>query len=89
VPKLELSCLRRRTATFGKEVFLDGGVGCRSKVPVHEPANFPPYNLYPYPPGKSWVPSSGALCSAKIATADKEELLLEDYIAGVSQILSH
>jgi creatinine amidohydrolase len=42
-----------------------------SKVPVHAPADFPPYDLYPYPPGKGWVPSSGALCFAKTATADK------------------
>lgn len=56
-----------------------------SKVPVHEPANFPPYDLYPYPPEKGWVPSSGALCSAQIATAEKGQLFLEDYIAGVSR----
>jgi creatinine amidohydrolase len=56
-----------------------------SKVPVHPPANFPPYDLYPYPPEKGWVPSSGALCSAKIATAEKGELFLADYVAGVSR----
>jgi creatinine amidohydrolase len=56
-----------------------------SKVPLHPPAEFPPYDLYPYRPEKGWVPSSGALCSAKIATADKGELFLSDYVAGVRQ----
>jgi creatinine amidohydrolase len=54
-----------------------------SKVPNHPPADFPPYDLYPYPPEKGWVPSSGALCSAKIATAQMGELFLEDYVTGV------
>jgi creatinine amidohydrolase len=56
-----------------------------TKVPLHGPASFPPYDLYPYPPKKGWVPSSGALCSAKHATAEKGRLFLEDYVAGVSR----
>ncbi len=56
-----------------------------SKVPTHPPAEFPPYDVYPYPPEKGWVPSSGALCSAKIATAEKGELFLADYVAGVRE----
>jgi creatinine amidohydrolase len=56
-----------------------------SKVPVHAPANFPCYDIYPYVPEKGWVPSSGALSSASIATAEKGELFLEDYVAGVRE----
>jgi creatinine amidohydrolase len=56
-----------------------------SKVPAHEPANFPPYDVYPYPAEKGWVPSSGALCSAKAATAEKGRLFLQDYVNGVSR----
>jgi creatinine amidohydrolase len=56
-----------------------------SKIPVHPAADFPPYDLYPYPPDKGWLPSSGALCSANIATVKKGELLLSDYVACFRQ----
>lgn len=59
-----------------------------SKAPVHGPANFPAYDIYPYPADRGWVPPSGALCSPKAATAEKGRLFLEDYITGVTQSLS-
>jgi creatinine amidohydrolase len=58
------------------------------KIPMHGPANFPPYDVYPYPPERGWAPSSGALCSAKIATAEKGRLLLQDYATGIARALS-
>ena len=57
-----------------------------SKVPTHPPAEFPPYDVYPVNP--AWVPSSGALCSAKIATADKGALFVEEYVRGIARALS-
>lgn len=59
-----------------------------SKVPLHGPANFPPYDVYPYSPDKNWVPSSGALCSAKHASAENGRLFLKDYVVGVTRSLS-
>ena len=56
------------------------------QVPVHPPAAFPPYDVYPT--DISRVPSSGALCSAKIATADKGALLLGDYVDGISRAIA-
>ena len=56
------------------------------QVPVHPPAAFPPYDVYPT--DISRVPSSRALCSAKIATADKGTLLLGDYVDGISRAIA-
>lgn len=54
------------------------------QVPTHGPADFPPYDVYPGNnqtiPG---LPSSGALISAKDATAEKGRALVEDYVTGV------
>jgi creatinine amidohydrolase len=57
-----------------------------SKVPTHPPAVFPPYDVYPVNP--SWVPSSGALCSAKLATADKGGAMLEELERDIAKALS-
>jgi creatinine amidohydrolase len=57
-----------------------------SRVPRHPPASFPPYDVYPVNP--DWVPSSGALCSAKVATAEKGALLVEEYVRGITQALA-
>ena len=57
-----------------------------AKVPTHPPARFPPYDVYPVNP--DWVPSSGALCSAKIATAESGALMIEEYVQGITRALS-
>lgn len=57
-----------------------------SQVPMHPPAHLPPYDVYPENP--DWVPSSGALCSAKQATAEKGKMMLEEYVSGVAKALS-
>jgi creatinine amidohydrolase len=55
----------------------------------HPPANFPPYDVYPVTrenvPG---VPSSGALMSAKAATRDKGELLVEEWVRGIADAVA-
>ncbi|MDH3672532.1 MAG: creatininase [Gammaproteobacteria bacterium] len=55
------------------------------KVPLHPPADFPPYDIYPVEPHR--IPSSGALSSAKTATADKGRLMLDEYIETISMAL--
>ena len=55
------------------------------KVPLHPPANFPPYDVYPVEPER--IPSSGALSSAKTATAEKGRLMLDEYTETISQAL--
>jgi creatinine amidohydrolase len=57
-----------------------------SRAPLHPPASFPPYDVYPVNP--DWVPSSGALCSATLATAEKGALLVEEYVQGISRALA-
>jgi creatinine amidohydrolase len=57
-----------------------------NEVPLHPPAVFPPYDVYPVNP--AWVPSSGALCSARQATAEKGKMLLAEYTDGVSNALA-
>lgn len=56
------------------------------EVPTHGPADFPPYDVYPGNnetiPG---LPRSGALVSAKDATAEKGELLVNDYVEGIAR----
>lgn len=42
-------------------------------IPDDKPADFPSYDVYPIRP--EWVPSSGALSSAKAATPDKGTLM--------------
>ncbi|MGE0845692.1 MAG: creatininase [Flavobacteriaceae bacterium] len=46
---------------------------------------FPPYDLFPGNP--EWVPSSGALSSGKLATAEKGKLLVEEFVATVTESL--
>jgi creatinine amidohydrolase len=57
-----------------------------SKVPTHPPATFPLYDVYPVNP--AWVPSDGALCSAKLATAEKGEIFLEELERDIAKALS-
>ncbi|SFR21291.1 Creatinine amidohydrolase, partial [Paracoccus denitrificans] len=46
-----------------------------------EPAQFPPYDVYPAKP--EWTPASGTLSSPKDASAEKGELLLEVCTKGI------
>ncbi len=57
-----------------------------SKVPMHPPARFPAYDVYPVNP--DWVPSSGALCSARIARAEHGAFLLDEFAGGIIEALS-
>jgi creatinine amidohydrolase len=56
-----------------------------SKVPSHPPVSFPPYDVYPFDPARGT--QSGALSSAKPATAEKGRFLFEEYVAGVAAAL--
>jgi creatinine amidohydrolase len=46
-------------------------------IPDHPSADFPPYDMFP--PHREWVPSSGALTSAKAATKEKGRIMVEQY----------
>lgn len=55
------------------------------RIPDHGPAEFPPYDVYP----QTWenlpgLPRSGALISARSATAEKGKLLFDTYVAGIT-----
>ncbi len=52
------------------------------KVKHHDPATFPPYDVFPSDP--SWVPESGTLSSARKATAAHGELLLSVCVNGIA-----
>ncbi len=52
------------------------------KVMDHQPATFPPYDVFPSDP--SWVPESGTLSSARKATAAHGELLLNVCVNGIA-----
>ncbi len=54
------------------------------RIPDHDPAEFPPYDVYP----QTWenlpgLPRSGALISARQATAEKGKLLFDTYVNGI------
>lgn len=46
-------------------------------IPDNPSADFPPYDMFP--PHREWVPSSGALTSAKAATKEKGRIMAEQY----------
>lgn len=46
-------------------------------IPDNPSADFPPYDMFP--PHRDWVPASGALTSAKAATAEKGRIMAEHY----------
>jgi creatinine amidohydrolase len=48
-------------------------------IPDNAPAEFPPYDMFP--PHHDWVPSTGALTSAKGASAEKGRIMA-DQVAG-------
>lgn len=53
----------------------------------HEPASFPPYDVYPVKP--EWTPASGTLSSPREASRDKGEVLLEVCTGGIVAALRH
>ena len=55
------------------------------KVPMHPPADFPVHDMYPYDPAT--VPSSGALSSAAVATAEKGKMFMDEYVSGAAAAL--
>ena len=60
-----------------------------SSLATDVPADFPPYDVYPVTfeniPG---LPRSGALNSAKLATAEKGKLMFDEYVAGISEAVT-
>jgi creatinine amidohydrolase len=57
------------------------------RLPVDEPpADFPAYEVFPS--GKRWVPESGALSTARGASADKGKLIAEDSVSGIARDLA-
>lgn len=54
---------------------------------VEEPApDFPPYDIFPVDP--DWVPPSGCLSSGRTATREIGELLVEEFVALVTESLT-
>ena len=53
----------------------------------HEPASFPPYDVYPVKP--EWTPPSGTLSSPREATGEKGEILLDVCTRGIVEALRH
>src|SRR5690606_15328825 len=51
----------------------------------HEPASFPPYDVYPVKP--EWTPASGTLSSPREASRAKGEILLEVCTKGITAAL--
>jgi creatinine amidohydrolase len=58
------------------------------RVPLHGPAAFPPYDIFPATRDTlRGLPESGALISARDATAEKGRLLFTEYVAGIRDAL--
>ncbi len=56
-----------------------------SKLPTDVPALFPPYDVYPVSfENLPTLPRSGALNSAKLATAEKGRLMFDEYVSGIA-----
>jgi creatinine amidohydrolase len=56
-----------------------------AKVPSDGPAKFPTYDRSPVPP--NLVPASGVLAVAHGSTAEKGQLLMDDYVALITAAL--
>ncbi len=52
------------------------------RIPDDPPADFPPYDMWPA--RRDWVPSSGALTSAKAASAEKGRRIMESVVDGIA-----
>ncbi|MNC76931.1 Creatinine amidohydrolase [compost metagenome] len=55
------------------------------KVVDHPPATFPPYDVFPIIPERT--PACGTLSSAKTASREKGELILEVCVAGIADVI--
>ena len=53
-----------------------------AKVPDDGPARFPAYDRWPDPPG--YLPPSGVLARAELATAEKGQWLMDDHVALIA-----
>jgi creatinine amidohydrolase len=51
-------------------------------IPDIKPAEFPPYDIWP--PNREWVPSCGALTSAKGASAEKGKAMVDQYCRDIA-----
>jgi creatinine amidohydrolase len=51
-------------------------------IPENPPADAPPYDMFP--PHRHFVPSSGALISARGATAEKGQIMAEQYCSDIA-----
>lgn len=60
-----------------------------SKLPTDVPARFAPYDVYPVT-FENWptLPRSGALNSAKLATAEKGKLMFDEYVARIADAVA-
>jgi len=54
-----------------------------SKIVDHAPAQFPPYDMFPVDP--ALTPASGTLSSAKNATREKGEILMDVCVKGIAE----
>lgn len=54
-------------------------------IPDDKPADFPPYDMYPS--RMEWVPLSGALSSAKAASANKGTLMAAQVTASIAEAI--
>ncbi len=56
-----------------------------TKLATDVPAQFPPYDVYPVTfENLPTLPRSGALNSAKLATAEKGKLMFNEYVSGIA-----
>lgn len=53
------------------------------KIIDHPPATFPPYDMFPVDP--ALTPASGTLSSAKNATKEKGEILMDVCVSGIAK----
>jgi creatinine amidohydrolase len=56
------------------------------KVVDHPPATFPPYDVFPVDPART--PAAGTLSSAKTASREKGELILEVCVDGIADAIT-
>jgi len=70
-------------------LYLDPARVHMEKLVEHPPASFPPYDVYPVSvENVPRVPSSGALMSAKSATREKGEILVEEWVSGIADAVA-
>ena len=57
------------------------------QLPTAPPADFPPYDMYPS--RTEWVPPSGVLSSAKGASAEKGQWMVEQITNSIAAAIEH